>query len=118
MKLAKFVIAIAACAATSAQAKCIANDSWRGFDKGEHAIAGAAIAAVWTFQTRDPWKGFAAGVIVAALKEATDAAGGGTCSVQDFAVTVAAAALGAAGSGWALKFTDRKTPVLAYSTTF
>lgn len=118
MKLARILTAIAACAAISAHAKCITNDSWRGFDKGEHAIAGAAIAAGWTFQTRDPWKGFAAGVIVAALKEATDAAGGGTCSVQDFAVTVAGAALGAAGSGWALKLTDRKTPILAYNTTF
>lgn len=109
---------LCALAASDAAARCTARDSWRGPDKVEHAIAGAAIAAGWTFQRRSAWEGFAAGIVVGVLTEAADAGGGGTCSLQDAAVTAAGAALGAAGAGFALRFSERGTPMLAYVREF
>lgn len=112
-----FVVVLAASIGGHADAACTARDSWRGFDKGEHAIAGAAVAAAWAFHTRDPWQGFAAGVIVGALKEAADATGAGVCSWQDFAVTAAGAAIGATGAGLTFRLT-RGGAAVTYKRTF
>ncbi len=111
------LIALGTIGASEARAGCTARDSWRGFDKREHAAAGAAVAAAWSFHTRDPWQGFAAGVLVGALKEATDAAGGGVCSWQDFAATAAGAAIGATGAGLTFRLT-RGGAAITYTRTF
>lgn len=96
----KLAIAISLFIAASANAKCIANDSWGGPDKVKHFAAGAAIGSAGTVVFKDPHKGFLAGVLVGGLKEAYDAKGHGTCSVQDFAVTALGAAAGAYGTAW------------------
>jgi len=111
------LLLIALLAATTADARCITNDSWRGFDKGEHAVVGLAVGLAGTYGTGDPWKGFWIATGVALAKEALDASGSGTCSAQDAAVTIAAGALGAAAAGWHLRVT-RGTTQIAYSRSF
>lgn len=90
---------VAACTSAGAiERKCRTDDLWRGPDKTKHLIGGAAIASAVTLATKEPHYGFAAGVAVAAAKEAWDRRGNGTCSFQDFAVTVGGAAAGAYGT--------------------
>lgn len=103
--------------ATSANAKCLTNDRWVGYDKVQHVTVGLFIGAGVTAQTGDPLKGFAAGTAVGALKELADARGSGTCSLQDFAVTAIGAAAGAYGSAWILSHSQGKTS-LTYRSTF
>ena len=81
------------------QAKCIANDRWRGHDKQLHAGFGAAAGTVGTLYFNDPWKGALTGVAVGAAKEMIDLSGAGTCSFQDFAVTAAGSFVGAYALG-------------------
>lgn len=48
--------------------------------------------------TRSPMTGFWAGAAAGAAKELLDSTGSGQCSLQDLAVTLLGAAIGAAGS--------------------
>lgn len=89
-------------------------DSWRGSDKAEHLAAGAGIALAAGFHTRDPWTGFWIGAGVTVAKELADRAGLGTCSWRDAAAGIAGSALGAYGSGFALRFTAAGTPMLTW----
>lgn len=104
-------------AALDAFAGCITSDRWRGQDKALHFMGGAAIATAVTVHTRDPWTGFYAGVAAGAAKELLDSRGSGTCSLQDFAVTAAGAALGASTGNWILMRSQGRT-TLAYVTEF
>jgi uncharacterized protein YfiM (DUF2279 family) len=119
----KLIIATALVAAlSSAQAferRCTTSDLWRGPDKTKHLLGGAAIASGITFATKSPHYGFAAGMLVAAAKEGWDRRGHGTCSFQDFAVTVGGAAAGAYGTAWLiLPTSDRKGVQVAYARVF
>lgn len=89
------LIATLALACAPVFGKCTASDSWHGQDKQLHFGGGAAIALLVTAHTRDPMTGFWSGVAVGAGKELLDATGSGTCSLQDFLVTVAGSAVGA-----------------------
>lgn len=80
--------------------KCTISDAWRGPDKTKHAIAGAFIGSGATLVFKEPAYGVLATVIVAGLKEGYDRRGYGTCSWQDFAVTVAAGTAAAYGTNW------------------
>lgn len=86
--------------ALSVNAKCIANDSWTGPDKNKHALVGAAIGGVSTMILKDPKQAIWVTTGVAAAKELYDATGRGTCSLQDFTVTVLAGAAAAGGTHW------------------
>lgn len=90
---------------------CTVSDAWHGPDKTKHVIGGLAIGSSVTFVTKEPLYGLGATIAVAAAKEAFDRRGYGTCSFQDFAVTVAAGAAGAYGAQWLML---PKT----YTTTF
>ena len=96
---------------------CTARDSWRGPDKTQHAAIGAGISWIGTLHTGSPWQGFAWGVAAGAVKEALDATGAGTCSLQDFAVTALGAGVGAALGG-VYVYHYRGTTVVAWSTRF
>ncbi len=69
---------------------CKLNDAWKGPDKTKHILAGAAVGSSITLLTDKPVYGVLATAVVAAGKEANDRRGYGTCSFQDFAVTMAA----------------------------
>lgn len=114
-----FAMVAAACslAAFDAFSACLTTDRWRGHDKALHFMGGAAIAAGVTVHTRDPWTGFYAGVAAGAAKEVIDSAGLGTCSLQDFAITTAGAALGASTGHWLITRNQGRT-TLAYFTEF
>lgn len=113
----KLLIVAAVALSFGAQAKCLTRDKWTGVDKNMHFVAGAFIGVGATVKFRDPLAGFAAGVAVGALKELSDSRGGGTCSLQDFAVTAIGAALGVYGSAWLIAPTLGGMTV-SYSTTF
>jgi len=98
-------------------AKCITNDTMRGWDKKAHFAGGAVIATVATMHTGDPWKGFWVGTAVGVAKEALDATGVGTCSLQDALATTAGAALGAWTGGLIVTRVQGRT-VVAYATEF
>lgn len=93
-------ILILAIASFSASAKCISNDSWKGPDKVKHALVGAAVGSGVTLATGSAEYGTLATVFVAGAKEWYDSKGNGTCSLQDFAVTVAAGAAASYGTKW------------------
>lgn len=108
MKKLVLAVALAACA-LSAQAfrvengqfyGCKLNDTWSGPDKTKHIAVGAGVGAAVTYASKEPLYGVAATVILAASKEAWDRRGHGTCSYQDFAVTVAAGAAASYGVRW------------------
>lgn len=103
--------------AWDAQAGCTRRDSWKGPDKRDHALIGAAISGAATLHTGDPWQGFLWGVGIGLLKEAADSGGLGTCSLQDFAVTAAGAAIGAGGGRLMLQL-NRDGGGLLYVTRF
>lgn len=113
----KLLIVAAVALSFGAQAKCLTRDKWTGADKNLHLAAGVFIGSGVSVQFRDPLKGFAAGVAIGALKELSDSSGGGTCSLQDFAVTAIGAAIGAYGSAWMIAPT-RGGVTVSYSTTF
>ena len=80
-----------------ASAKCITNDKWWGEDKAMHLALGTGVGMVAAAQTNDYWTGVKWATAAAAGKEVLDAASGsGTCSLQDFAVTVMGGAIGSA----------------------
>lgn len=110
-------LATAAGIAAPAEARCTTSDRWSGPDKLDHLAAGATIAIAVTLQTGSRWTGFAAGAAVGAAKELLDAGAGGTCSLQDFAVTAAAAAVGAQLGGWMFTYRAGRVGV-AWSTGF
>ena len=100
-----------------AHSKCRANDSWHGTDKQLHFGGGAVIATLITVHTADPWTGFYTGAGTGLLKEAVDATGAGDCSLQDFLITTAGAALGAyTGSVIVTRLQGRT--LVAYAKTF
>jgi hypothetical protein len=90
---------------TAADARCTSKDRWRGFDKGEHLLSGAVFGMAFSYGTGNPWAGLGAAAAVGVAKEALDAQGGGTCSLQDLMATIAGGALGVAWYGWSLRFT-------------
>lgn len=98
-------------------AKCVTNDSMRGWDKRAHFAGGAVIATVATMHTSDPWKGFWIGTAAGVAKEVLDAGGTGTCSAQDLLATAAGAAIGAWTGGVIVTRIQGRT-VVAYATTF
>lgn len=100
-----------------AAAGCRSNDNWRGSDKQLHALAGGGIAFVVTMHTADSWRGFLWGAGAGLAKEAIDASGSGDCSLQDLAVTVAAAGLAAYTSGVIVTRVQGRT-LVAYSRSF
>lgn len=110
-----FVGLVFAC--SPAIAGCRANDHWRGSDKQLHALAGGGIAFVATLQTADPWRGFLWGAGAGLAKEAIDAAGQGDCSLQDLAVTVAAAGIAAYTGGLIVTRVQNRT-LVAYTRSF
>lgn len=111
------VILAAAMVAPAAAAPCIANDAWTGPDKSLHFVAGGVAGSVGTLVFKSPKAGFWTSVAVAGLKEAYDASGHGTCSLQDFAVTVAGGAVGSYSTAWFIA--PRKGGVvLGYVGTF
>lgn len=100
--------------ASSAHAKCITNDKWRGDDKQQHALAGLGIGYIATMQTKDPVEGFLWAAGIGAAKEAVDATGGGQCSLQDFLVTALAGGVGAGLGKISLRYIDSK-PTVVYT---
>ena len=108
---------IIAASAASAHARCISNDSWRGYDKNQHLAIGAVIGMAGTLQSGNKWHGFAWGTGIGALKELADSGGMGTCSLQDFAVTALGAAIGAQLGGVVLDF-GRNRVAVGYRMTF
>lgn len=100
-----------------AVAGCRSNDQWRGSDKQLHALAGGGIAFVVTLHTADPWRGFLWGAGAGLAKEAIDATGQGDCSLQDLAVTVAAAGIAAYTGGFIVTRVQGRT-LVAYSRSF
>lgn len=108
-----FILSILLLFTSAADAGCTTKDSWHGPDKKLHAGVGAIIAGATTLGTKDPWTGFWIGTGAGALKEAFDANGGGTCSLQDFVVTALGAAAGASLGNWALTL-DNKTVSVQY----
>ena len=76
-------------------APCTAKDAWTGRDKALHLKAGLAIGAAGTLVFDSPRTGMLLGVGAGLAKEVYDRRGGGTCSLQDFAVTAVGAAAGA-----------------------
>ncbi len=113
MKLLRNILAALAftCAACTAQAvevqdgmhkKCTTSDAWKGPDKTKHALVGAGIGYGVTIVTEKAEYGVLATVLVAGLKEAYDRRGYGTCSFQDFAVTVAAGVAASYGTKWVI----------------
>lgn len=96
---------------------CKLNDAWKGPDKTKHVLAGAAVGSSITLLTERPEYGVLATAIVAAGKEANDRRGYGTCSLQDFAVTLAAGT--AAAYGTKLMILPLKDgAVISYTTKF
>lgn len=100
-----------------AAAGCRANDHWRGGDKQLHAVVGGGIALVTTLHTADPWRGFLYGAGAGLVKEAIDATGQGDCSLQDLAVTVAAAGIAAYTGGLIVTRVQGRT-LVAYTRSF
>lgn len=103
--------------AASVQARCITNDRWTGPDKVQHLAIGAGISWVGTLHTKDPMKGFYWGAAAGIAKELLDADGSGTCSLQDAAVTVVGAAIGAYTGGLVVTYLKGRVTV-AYATSF
>jgi uncharacterized protein YfiM (DUF2279 family) len=109
-------ISIALCLGV-AQAKCIANDPWTGADKRDHLAFGAGIATMATLMTNNEAYGFAAGSLAGIAKEAYDARGNGTCSLQDALVTIGGAYLGSKIGG-VLLIPQRSGVQVSYVKTF
>lgn len=113
----RVLLLIVMLAATTAHAKCTARDSWRGADKTQHLAIGTVIGMAGTLQSGNRWHGLAWGSGIGALKELADSTGGGTCSLQDFAVTALGAAIGAHLGGVIINV-RRDSLGVAYRTTF
>lgn len=92
--IASFILAFSMVSANALG--CKANDNWGGLDKREHAFIGFVAGTLGTLGAKTQWGGLAAVSVMAAGKEMIDATGRGTCSLQDFAVTVAGGVLGSA----------------------
>lgn len=98
-------------------AGCKLHDAWTGPDKTKHILVGGAIGAAITAATKEPLYGLGATIVVAGAKEVWDRRGHGTCSYQDFAVTVAAGAAASYGVNWLV--VPRKNGVtVAYNMRF
>ena len=96
---------------------CKLNDAWKGPDKTKHVVAGALIGSSVTYMTERPEYGVLATFVAAAGKEANDRRGYGTCSFQDFAVTMASGI--AASYGTKLMVLPLKDgAVISYTTKF
>lgn len=78
---------------------CTSRDAWTGYDKTQHLTGGAAIGAAVVAATGSKTQAIVTTVVIAALKEASDKRSPRhTCSLQDFAVTVAGGVAGAYGT--------------------
>lgn len=96
---------------------CKLNDAWKGPDKTKHVAAGALIGSSVTYMTERPEYGVLATFVAAAGKEANDRRGYGTCSFQDFAVTMASGI--AASYGTKLVILPLKDgAIISYTTKF
>lgn len=92
---------LAALVCGPAFAKCTANDAWTGPDKTKHLAGGAVIGSAATLMTKSPERAVVVVAAVAAAKEIADSRSPRhTCSLQDFAVTVAGGAAAAYGTAW------------------
>lgn len=97
----KFLIALMTVVSIGAVASpCTARDAWTGPDKNKHALVGVAMGSAGTLVFKSPEKGLLLGTSIALAKEVYDSRGHGTCSFQDFAVTVMGSAAGAYGTAW------------------
>jgi len=103
--------------AAPAAAKCLTRDAWTGYDKNQHFAIGAAFGMGGTLHAGNRWHGFALGAGVGLLKELADSDGRGTCSLQDAAVTILGAAVGAQLGGVMFEFQRGRVGV-RYHTTF
>lgn len=100
MKSAVVALAIAASGPAFA-GKCITNDAWTGQDKNKHLAVGLAMGSSVTLLTKSPERAVLVATAVAAAKEVADSRSSNhTCSLQDFAVTVAGGVAGAYGTAW------------------
>lgn len=114
------VIIVLALSSLSVNAKCITTDSWTGPDKNKHALVGAVIGGVGTMILKDQKKAIWVTTGVAAAKELYDATGRGTCSLQDFTVTVLAGAAAAGGTHWIIapKLGNDKGVMIGFVSSF
>jgi uncharacterized protein YfiM (DUF2279 family) len=104
---------VAICAAVSCQPAhaggCTAKDKWSGPDKTLHFGGGAAAGFIGALHNDDYWQGVRVSGYVAVGKEALDALGGGTCSLQDALATIAGGMIGA-GLGIGVSLLRDKAP--------
>lgn len=97
------VLALALVASPAFAGKCITNDAWTGPDKTKHLAVGLAMGSSVTLLTKSPERAVLVATAVAAAKEVVDSRSAGhTCSLQDFAVTVAGGVAGAYGTAWVI----------------
>lgn len=96
---------------------CKLNDAWKGPDKTKHVLAGAAVGSSVTLMTERPEYGVLATAVIAAGKEAWDRRGHGTCSFQDFSVTLGAGIASSYGVKW-LVLPVKNGVVVSYSIKF
>lgn len=115
MKPARFfcLLFLALLAAAPALAGCTAKDSWRGPDKIEHFALGAGVGMASTLANDgDFWTGVKWASAVAVGKEALDATGLGTCTLQDAVTTIVGGVVGASlGVGLSVMRERDKTTV-------
>ena len=99
---------------------CTTHDKWQGADKRLHVGVGLFAGLAVTAATKNPVKGWAYTTAAAAAWELVPvmlAETGHTCSVQDFIVGSAAAAVGAYGGHLAITYGRGETRV-SYSMVF
>jgi hypothetical protein len=107
----RYLIAIILfCLVNLTEAKCITNDSWTGSDKNAHFVIGGLAGFIGSVQTESVGYGILAAGAVAGGKELIDLKMG-TCSLQDFTVTLAGGVLGAYTGGWYVSYNNEKVIV-------
>ena len=88
-------------AGSAIAAPCTTRDAWTGPDKTRHFAGGAVISSAAYLATGSKTDAILASVAIAALKETADRVSKThTCSLQDFAITVAGGVAGAYGTSW------------------
>ena len=109
--ISSIIFLVAFCNHRAEAGGCSFSDKWRGPDKVLHAQAGAAIGFVGAMN-RGSWvEGVAWSAAAGGLKELSDLAGNGQCSLQDLLVTIAG---GAIGSGLGAQVAVWKTGQTTY----
>lgn len=94
-------LALALATSSALAGPCIKNDAWTGPDKTKHFAGGAVISSAAYLATGSKAEAVVASIALAALKETADRGSKThTCSLQDFAITVAGGVAGAYGTSW------------------